>query len=430
MHTDNYSDKLGKKTKNRINDLKVLPSGRPAFFIYIILLLLSTYGFSNSIPWSSEAATILYYNAPSSWVLGFENIKGLYKTVKEFNIEKTKTRFIEEFSIKNNIDSNVVKRFFESRIIIITDEELSFNFQTFFNNLFNVEDFLKGFFSVHTKNIICVEQFDGLETLMSILSGFQIESRPFGDFIAFSNDRDYLEKQFQLMLNRNEFSEDVIFYSESAHENVEITNAYSFLNFEQKEMIESRGERINTETHTQFLLETVVIPFSFEEPTHFEINSANELKSYFYERFTVLSSINEWLSVFDLLEKETLYTFFFSNDSNWLLGFHFSKNLLDNAQWERYVTSWGLDKKESIKPYADDYYLSLYDDYFLLSNFKVQKTDTNNQIISDILTKFERNLLLKAEVIDQNNNPDMPTLKMYHFSYIDDKIIKDLFRIF
>ena len=428
--TDRCSENLDKKIKNRINDLKEFPSGRPAFFIYIFLILLSAYGFSNSIPWSSEAETVLYYNAPSSWVLGFENIKGLYKAVKEFRVEKQKRLFIEEFSKRYNLDSGVIEKFFESRIVIISDEAFSFSFQDFFHNIFHVNDFLEHFFTEHEKNIICIEQFDGLEVLMNIISGFTVKSRVFGDFIAFSSDEDYLEKQFQIMLNRNEFSKDVIFYSESNQENIEITNAYSFLNFERKELMGSRETLSSPGEKTQFLLDNIYIPFRFDHPDFFEINSSNEIKEYFYDNFEVYSSIGEWLSVFELLEKGVIYSFLFKKDSRWLLGFSCDEALLENRIWQRYISSWGLNTKNSIKPFADDYFLSLYDNHFLISTDEVEKIDENNQIISEMMTKFERNMLLKAEVIDQNYNADVSTIEIYHFSYIDDKIIKNLFRIF
>jgi hypothetical protein len=97
---DRCSDKLNKIVRKKIRDLKETPSGLPAFFIYLAFFIFSAYGFSSSIPWSSEAGTVLYYNAPSSWALSFENIKGLYKVVKELDLEKSKERLIEEVSLK------------------------------------------------------------------------------------------------------------------------------------------------------------------------------------------------------------------------------------------------------------------------------------------------------------------------------------------
>jgi len=428
--TDRCSDKRQEKMKKKINDLKDFPSGRSALLVYLFIFLLSTYGFSNAIPWSSEAGTVLYYNAPSSWVLGFENIKGLYKAIKEFNVENSIKNLIEEASLQYNLDRKLLESFFNSRIIIITDEENSFDFQDFLSYLFDSEGFLNSFFQVYENNVICIEQFEGLETLMNVLSDFKISSRPVGEFVAFSGNERYLEEQFQHILNRNEFSKDVIFYSESRQENIEVTNAYSFLNFEKKEMISDRQNLIESGENSQFLLNNIYIPFKFDSPTYFEINSANHLKDYFYDYFEVHSSINEWLSVFELLKMSTLYTFFFSDELKWMLGFNCSKALMEDDQWKRYISSWGLNSKEQIKPFADEYYLSLYDTFFIISNFELQKIDTNNQVIADIMTKFERNMLLTAEVLDQNYHPDVSSLKIYHFSYIDDKIKKDLFRVF
>jgi len=427
---DRCSDKLNKIVRKKIRDLKETPSGLPAFFIYLAFFIFSAYGFSSSIPWSSEAGTVLYYNAPSSWALSFENIKGLYKVVKELDLEKSKERLIEEVSLKNNIDSRIINSFLESRIVIISDEAYTFNFQAFLGDFLDIPIFLNRFFSASDRNIICVEQFDGLETLMNVLSHFKVQAKTFGEFTAFSGNADYLEQQFPLMLGRNEFSKDVIFYSESAQETVEVTNAYSFLNFERKEMFDSRNSQYAKDADSQFLLDNVTIPFVFQNPDYFEISSAYDLKTSFYDRFEIRSSIEEWLSVFELLKKGVLFTFFFSNASEWMIGFKCSDELLADAQWKRYLSSWGLTTKKTIKPFADEYYLSLYDDYFVISNYTIQKTDVNNQIVADIMTKFERNLLLKAEVIDQDYNPDTSKLKIYHFSYIDDRIKKDLFRVF
>jgi hypothetical protein len=428
--TDRCSNESIKKFfEDGVYDLKVNPSGRAPFFILFVLFILTAYGFSNSIPWSSEAKMVLYYNAPVSWTLGFENIKGLYKTIKGFDVENTKTKFLEDVSVELNIDSSIVKNFLESKIIVISEEKKDFAFQNFFSDIFNVKNFLESFFYMHEKNIICIERFQGIETLMNVISDFQVESRVFGDFIAFSSDVDYLEEQTQLMINRNEFSEDVIFYSENDSENIEVTNAYSFLNFEQKELIDLKSNQYDANLNTQFLLDNVKIPFDFEDPSYFKINSG-DIKSFFYDNFEVYSSIEEWMSVFELLSRGVLYAFLFSSSSDWLLGFKCSDDLLNNEQWQKYTASWELGLKKTIKPYEDEFYISLIDDFFLVSTIQINILDTNNQIIVDIMTKFERNLLLQAEVISQNYDNNNSKQEIYHFSYIDDRIKKDVFRIF
>ena len=115
-----------------------------------------------------------------------------------------------------------------------------------------------------------------------------------------------------------------------------------------------------------------------------------------------------------------------------LLGFKAEKDFYQIDSFQNQIDSWGMTNKETVKPYSNDYYLSVTDNFFLISNFQPninsenQVVDHPNELIKVLQEKIGKREVYKA---GYETNEELG-LKIYFFSSFDDKIKKETYRIF
>lgn len=293
--------------------------------------------------------------------------------VNKNQLNKKNKEFLDHLSKTHNCDASIIEKLFRSKIIIIRKDR----FEDFFNQietyLFNIEKQYAMIIEGINEGIIIVEAYRGLEECLEIICEFDIEFIQQGDYLLASRNNEKISEYQKNIVNRNEFSDDILIYAETEEKNLTLTNAFSFLNIEIKTLNPSNEI-------PQFPIQFIEIPFEKETPESLYIIANQKVKDFFYNHFEVISSVDEWKLIYDLIERVCIYGFFYEFDSKWLIGFK-SEDMYDqNEAFQDQVLKWGIKDTGTVKPYANAYYLTVLDDYFMISNFKPKRTDRKSVV--------------------------------------------------
>ena len=415
-------DKCSKKN----NCKNTQRAGRRRLFLLILLILFFlTSFFSQSIPWSLEYEFACYINAPFEWNNGFQNIENVQTFINSNHLDDKNIEFLHSISESNNCDLKIIETLFRSKIIIISDEID----HAFFNKtevyLFDLQKVYSLILEGLNNGILIIEAYDGLEEFLEIISSFGVQFLRQGDYLITSKNAENFTEYQKNMVNRNEFSEDILIYAEMKEKNLTVTNAFSFLNIEIKTM-----NSVNE--FPQFPIQIIEIPLEFETPESLFVFANHKVRDFFYSHFEVISSIDEWQMIYELIEKLCVYGFYFQFKNQWLIGFKSQNSFYENDSFQNQISKWGLSQTETIKPFANSYYLSVMNDYFMISNFKPDKAI---ELAEDF--RMSPTLLNLQEKIGKREVYEVGYefikelgFHYYFFSSFDDKISKQVIRIF
>jgi len=395
------------------------------FLVMIFTFLFLSSLFSQAIPWSLENEFICYFNAPLDWNKGFANMSDIHEYTIRNQLNKRNQDFILDLSSTYNCDLEIIQKLFQSKIVVIGNEKD----KDLFNNaevyLFDIEKIYSIIFKGLREGVLVVEQYDGLEELLEIISEFDIEMIQQGDYLISSKIEDNLAEYQKDLTNRNDFSEDILIYAETQEKNITLTNAFSFINIEIKTL--NPVQEI-----PQFPIQIVEIPLENTNLESLFVFSNQKTKDYFYDYFEVISSPDEWKIIYDLLDSISLYGFFYQFNDLWLLGFKSQNPFYENNSFRNQINKWGITETETVKPYANEYYLTVVDDYFMISNFKPDsvreriKRNEMQQILSKFQEKIGKRVVYEAG-FELNEEFDVT---VYFFSTFDDRINRQVIRIF
>ncbi|MEA1883158.1 MAG: hypothetical protein U9N62_01385 [Thermotogota bacterium] len=359
------------------------------------------------------------------WNKGFQNIENVQEFIISNQLNDRNMEFLHSISERNNCDLTIIEALFRSKIIIISDEID----HTFFDEtevyLFNIQKIYSLVLEGLNNGILIVKAYEGLEEFLEIISKFDVQFLRQGDYLIASKNTENFTEYQKNMVNRNEFSEDILIYAETKEKNLTITNAFSFLNIEIKTM-----NPINE--IPQFPIQIIEIPLEFESPERLFIFANQKIKDFFYSHFEVISSIDEWQMIYELIDKLCVYGFYYQFSNQWLIGFKSQNMFYENDSFQNQISKWGIDQTETIKPFANSYYLSVVNDFFLISNFKPEKVIelTEDFRISPTLLDLQEKIG-KREVYEVGYDfIEELGFPYYFFSTSDDKISKQVMRIF
>lgn len=400
-------------------------AGLSRLFLLILIVLFSPSLFGQSIPWSLKSEFVCYINSPLDWNNGFQNIENIQHFTIEKELNKRNNDFLQSISKDYNCHFSILEKLFHSKIIIIssaTDLEI---FDEIEQYLFDIEKIYMMLIQALNNGILIIENYQGLEELIEIISTFDVQFLQQGDYLVASKST-VVFSEYQLnMVNRNEFSKDILFYAETKEKNLTLTNAFSFLNIEIKTLTPESEM-------PQFPVQIIEIPLEYQNPESLLVFANYKVREFFYKHFEVISSIEEWQVIFELIDQLCVYGFYYELNNQWLIGFKSENMFYENKSFETQISKWGISKTEMIKPYANSYYLSVVNDYFMISNFKPQKVldDDNdfsqNSILLDLVEKIGKKEVFEVgyEYIEEFGFP------CYFFSSFDDKIKKQVVRFF
>jgi hypothetical protein len=391
------------------------------FFIIFFLLSL----FSQSIPWSLEYEFACYLNAPLEWNKGFQNIENVQEFIISNRLTDRNMEFLDSISERNNCDLTIIETLFRSKIIIISNEIDHTLFDETELYLFDIQKLYLLILEGLNNGLLITEAYEGLEELLEIISTFDIQFLRQGDYLIASRNIEYFKEYQKNMINRNEFSEDILIYAETKEKNLTLTNAFSFLNIEIKTM-----KPVNE--ISQFPIQIIEVPLEFESPESLFVFANQKIRDFFYSHFEVISSIDEWQMIYELIDKLCVYGFYYQFSNQWLIGFKSQNMFYENDSFQNQITKWGIDQIETIKPFANSYYLSVVNDLFLISNFKPEKVldlskeHAISQTLLDLQEKIGKREVYEVgyDFIEEFGFP------YYFFSTFDDKISKQVMRIF
>jgi len=392
--------------------------------IFIILLFFST-SLCQAIPWSLDSAFISYFNAPLDWHKGYHNMTDVDRFIVSHDIITHNYDFLESISQTYQCRFSVVKKLFQSKIIVIKPKKGNDLFEAVEQYLFDIEKQYHLIQEGLHEGILIVERYQGLQEFLEIMSGFKAEFFRQGDYLIASTDKEYFSAYLDNIVNRNEFSEDILIYAETQEKNLTLTNAFSFLNIEIKTL--EPGEPF-----PQILMQIIDIPLKTEMPKSLFLFTNQKAKEEFYKRFEVISSVDEWHMIFNLIDAICVYGFFYEYNDQWLIGFKAEEKLYQNDSFRNQILSWGISEKQTIKPYANEFYLSVIDSLFLISNFKPERSseDDGESGVGQALMSLKEKVG-KREVyeVGYKFNEEFG-FNVYFFSSFDDKIKKEVIRIF
>ncbi len=352
-------------------------------------------------------------------------MKDIEKFVVNNKINSRNQSFLEDLSKKHNCDFLLVKNFFQSKIVVIKPDNTNVFFEDVEKYLFDIKKQYDMILEGLEKGVLIVKNYQGLQDFLEIISRFEVEIFQKGDYLIASTNGEYFSKYLGNIVNRNEFSEDILIYAETEEKNLTLTNAFSFLNIEVKTF-----SSINQ--LPQFFMQMIGIPLESEIPENFYVFSNQLTKDFFYQYFEVISSVDEWQTIYDLLDAISIYGFFYQIDKQWLIGFKAHDNYYQYESFRNQIKTWGITDKETVKPYTNDYYISVLDDLFLISNFQPIKTSQENNanglnnVLFDLKEKIGNRDVFE---VGYEFNDDLG-MKIYFFSTFDDKIKKEVIRIF
>ncbi len=414
------------KCSNKIDCEYIQRAGWSRLFLLIIftVLFLSSL-YSQAIPWSLENDFICYFNAPLDWNKGFSNMEDIQEYIVNNQLNKRNQEFILELSVIHNCDVEIIQKLFRSRIVVIgneKDKDFFYNIEAY---LFDIEVLYSIMYKGLNEGILVVERYDGLEELLEIISDFDVEIIQQGNYLLTSKNNDNLVEYQNNIMNRNEFSEDILIYAETQEKNLTLTNAFSFINIETKTL--NPIQEI-----PQFPIQILEIPIESTNLESLFVFSNQKTKDYFYNYFEVISSPDEWKIIYDLLNTICVYGFFYQFDNQWLLGFQSQNPFYENVSFNNQIKKWGITKTDTVKPYANEYYLTVVDDYFMISNFKPDialesiKKNEMQEMMLEIQDKIGKRVVYEVgfefnEVFD---------VTVYFFSTFDDRINRQVIRIF
>jgi len=407
---------------------------RRLFLVFFLGSLFIFKGFGQSIPWSLESECVCYFNSPLDWTVGYSNMKEFNRFSIKHAIESKNLITVEEISQKYECEMGLVKRFLQSKLIVVRQKTEVFDndiFNDYEEYLFNIEKIFHITEEGLKNGIIIIENFSGLQELLEIISGFQAQFFQQGDYLIAATKEKSLSEFIDTMVNRNVFSEDILLYVETPIKNLTITNAFSFLNIETKTLNSSVSEPRNQ--LTQFFVQSIELPFEHSIPKRLLIFSDVRLRDLFYQEFEVVSSVDEWQMFYPLIESTMIYGFFYESEGDWLIGFKANEDYLQIEAFRKHMLKWGMSKDQiTIKPYTNEYYLTVQGQYFLISNFLPILSQKNSeesgliQVLNEIIEKIGKREVYEMGV-EYNKIFDF---HCYFFSSFDDKIKKEIIRIF
>jgi len=398
---------------------------RRLFLLNFFMIILLASHFSQGIPWSLESEFVSYVNAPLEWTKGFQNIHDLQQFVTTNHIIERNQAFIQSLSKQLNCDLSIIEELFRSKLIVIGNIKDYAFFDEIERYIFDLERLYMLMLEGLGNGILIIEYYQGLEELLEIISSFEVKITRQGEYLIASTNTNFFSEYQNKLMTRNVFSDDILIYAEAKEKNLTVTNAFSFLNIELKSL--NAEEDIS-----QFPVQIVEIPLEFEFPNGLFVFANHKAKEFFYSRFEVISSIDEWQIFYDLIDSLFVYGFYYEQKDQWLIGFKSHHNFYDNESFRNQISKWGFTQSKTIKPFANSYYLSVVEDYFMISNFKPDQTIDN-------LEKGEIALGLK-ELQEKTGNREVYEagyewtevlgFPYYFFSSIDDKIGRQVIRIF
>lgn len=411
--------------KNRKSKYKIRAGLRRLFLLFFFSNFFITTFFSQAIPWSLETDFVCYFNAPLNWNQGFQNMEEIHQFTLNNQLSHRNYEFLDSISKTSNCDLSMIEKLFRSKIIIIIEEGVNDLFNQIENYLFDIQKQYSMILEALTKGILIIEKYEGLEELLEIISQFDVAFVQQGDFLIASMNKEKITEYQKNLVNRNEFSEDVLIYAETSEKNLTVTNAFSFLNIEIKTFNP-------TQEVPQFPIQLIEIPFETEPPENLFIFSNQKAKDFFYRHFEVISSVDEWQMIYTLIEKLCIYGFFYQSNNKWLLGFKSQNMYARDDSFSNQISKWGITQTETIKPYTNDYYLSVLDDYFMISNFKplralkMAKEYEIGQTLLDLQEKIGKREVYEVGY-EFNENLGFT---IYYFTSFDDRINRRVIRIF
>ena len=398
---------------------------RRLFLLIFFMLLVYSTSFCQAIPWSLESAFISYFNAPLDWHKGFHNITDVEQFMVSHDIVANNHDFLERISKKYQCNLSVIERFFQSKIIVIKPKKDNDFFNDVEYYLFDIERQYELIQEGLDEGILIVKRYQGLQEFLEIISDFKAGFFRQGDYLIASTEQDYFSAYLKNIINRNEFSEDILIYAETQEKNLTVTNAFSFLNIEIKTL--EPGEQF-----PQILMQLVDIPLGIEIPNSLFVFINQQAKAFFYKHFEVISSADEWQMIYNLIDGICVYGFFYEFAGQWLIGFKAEEKFYQIDSFRNQIMSWGISESQTIKPYANDFYLSVMDKFFLISNFKPEKPnkESGESGMGKALMVLQEKIG-KREVYEAGYEfNEKLGFNVYFFSSFDDKIKKEVIRIF
>ena len=407
---------------------------RRLFLVFFLGTILALTDFSQAIPWSLESEYVYYFNSPLDWTVGFSNMKNLNRFLFNQNIDSKNESTIEQISLTYSCEQFLVERLLQSKIIVIqqkadnSDKDIFSHYEDY---LFNCEEIFHTVEEGLTKGIVIVENFQGLQEFLEIISEFRAQFFRQGDYLIATTQKDLFSNFIEKMVNRNEFSEDILLYVETPMKNLTITNAFSFLNIETKTLNPSVSEP--RDPLTMFFVQQIELPFEHSIPDRLIIFSNERLRDFFYQQFEVVSSVEEWQLFLHLIESVCSYGYFYESEDGWLIGFKANEDYVQIEDFRNQMAKWGMSEEQiTIKPYTNEYYLTIQGQYFCISNFSPNLSTNNpeesglNKMLNELIEKIGKREAYEAGY-EYNEKIGF---NCYFFSSFDDKIKKEIIRIF